>query len=66
MPVWICLTFTLVLNYVRHRKGKSTLCSAGRKVIPPEAFIGLWTALSVWLVPHYCNRAKFPKRGGSR
>lgn len=66
MPVWICLTFTLALNYVRHRKDKSTLCSAGRKVIPAGAFLFGWAALSAWLIPHYCNREKFPTKGGSR
>lgn len=66
MPVWFCLTFTLVLNYRRHRQGKSTLCSAARKHVPAGWFITLWSGLSGWLIPHYCNPAKFPRKGDRR
>jgi len=58
MPVWTCLGATLALNYYRHKKHQSTLCSAARKTIPPEAFLTGWAALTAWLVPHYLKPFK--------
>lgn len=53
MPVWLALGGTLGLNVVRHLRGKSTLCSSARTVVPAWAFDLAWTGLSAWLRPHY-------------
>lgn len=53
MPVWVCMIGTLVLNYVRHRTGRSTLCSSARTRVGPRAFVLGWVTLSAWLLPHY-------------
>lgn len=55
MPVWLALGATLAWNYLRHRTGKSTLCSSGRTRIGWRAFLFLWGGLTGWLVPHYCR-----------
>lgn len=55
MPVWLCLGGTLVLNYWRHKTGRSTLCSTGRERVGPIAFLLGWAAVSGWLLPHYCG-----------
>jgi hypothetical protein len=61
MPVWTALIATLGLNYARHRTGRSTLCSSARapfqvhKAEGRLAFVVGWTALSGWLIPHFCK-----------
>ena len=63
MPVWLALAGTMGLNYARHRKGKSTLCSSARAPLQVHrvegriAFVAGWAALTGWLIPHFC-RAK--------
>lgn len=57
-PVWAMLSATLGLNYYRHRKGKSTLCSGGRKILSPTEFIAGWAVLTGWLIPHFCQWRK--------
>jgi hypothetical protein len=55
MPVWLALSGTLGLNYWRHRKGRSTLCSSARPVISAEKFIFGWGVLTGWIIPHFCK-----------
>lgn len=61
MIVWTALLSTLGLNYVRHRRGRSTLCSVTRRHVPvqtPEGrlvVVVAWGALTGWLIPHLCN-----------
>lgn len=55
MPVWFGLGGLLVWNYRRSLQDKSTLCSHGRKHLPPAVFMAGWLVLSAWLVPHFCN-----------
>lgn len=38
MP-WVGMAATLGWNYSRHRRHKSTLCSATRSVLPPHVLI---------------------------
>lgn len=55
MPVWLALGGTLAYNVSRHLRGKSTLCSSGRTVVPAWA---METALDVGvrvLKRHYRN-----------
>ncbi|GAB7007806.1 hypothetical protein JCM18899A_52820 [Nocardioides sp. AN3] len=62
MIPWCALIATLSLNYARHRRGKSTLCSVTRRHVPvqtPEgraAVILAWSVLSGWLIPHLCSK----------
>lgn len=56
MPVWVALTATLGWNYARHRRGRSTLCSSSRPVIPRPVFVFGWGVLTGWLLPHFCRR----------
>jgi len=53
VPVWVGLAGVLGWNVTRHLLGKSTLCSSGRKTIPPLAFDAGWLALTLWLRHHY-------------
>lgn len=53
MPALLLLASALGLNYHRHRRGRSTICSTCRKHIGPRTFIVGWLALSTWLLPHY-------------
>ena len=55
MRVWGALLGTLGWNYLRHRHGRSTLCSSGRKTIPAWAFCLGWGILTGWLIPHFCK-----------
>jgi hypothetical protein len=63
MIVWGALMGTLGLNYARHRRGRSTLCSVTRRHVPvqrPEgrlAVVVAWGVLTGWLIPHLCNSA---------
>lgn len=58
MPVWAALVGTLGLNYLRHRRGRSTLCSVTRAHLRVHRAEGTavvivgWTALTCWLLPH--------------
>lgn len=40
-------------NYVRHRRGRSTMCSVSRTQVGPVPFVLGWAALTTWLIPHY-------------
>jgi hypothetical protein len=53
MPALVLLASALGLNYARHRRGLSTICSTCRKRVGPRAFLALWLGLSGWLIPHY-------------
>lgn len=55
MPALLLLIASLVVNYVRHRLGKSTICSTCRKRVGPIPFTLGWAALTAWLWPHYCK-----------
>jgi hypothetical protein len=50
---------TLIWNYMRHLRGRSTICSTSRPWVGPIIFCVFWTVLSAWLLPHYMKRAKF-------
>lgn len=54
MPALLLLVGALGLNYYRHRRGCSTICSTCRRRIGPRAFLLGWAVLTAWLVPHYC------------
>jgi hypothetical protein len=56
MPVWVALLGALGWNYARHRRGKSTLCSSTRHVVPDLGFCAGWGVLTGWMIPHYCRR----------
>lgn len=47
------LVAALWWNYVRHRRGGSTMCSATRRRVKPVVFVLGWCVLTVWLLPHY-------------
>lgn len=55
MNPWPFLLGVLGYNYVRGRKGLSTLCSFGRKHVKPWQFCALWGLLTAWLIPHFCQ-----------
>lgn len=41
------------LNYARHKRGKSTICSTTRKAVPtPVAAVGM-TWFLAWFLPHW-------------
>ena len=58
MLPWGALLGTLGLNYWQHKHGKPTICSTGRRFIPPAAFLLGWCFLTGWLVPHYLDGFK--------
>lgn len=58
MPVWGALAATLTLNVARHLRGKSTLCSSARRVLPAPAFVFGWGVLSGFLIPHFCRKVR--------
>lgn len=53
MPALLLLASALGLNYHRHRRGLSTICSTCRKRVGPRAFLVGWAALTAWIAPHY-------------
>jgi hypothetical protein len=53
MPALVLLASALGLNYARHRRGLSTICSTCRRYVGPRLFLVLWVALTGWLAPHY-------------
>lgn len=55
MPVWGALLGTLGYNVARHLRGKSTLCSSARPILPAWAFDLAWGELTKWIRPHYRN-----------
>jgi hypothetical protein len=55
MPALFLLASALGLNYARHRRGRSTICSTCRRFIGPRTFLTGWAALTAWLAPHYCR-----------
>lgn len=63
MP-WLGLASLLGWNLSRHRRGLSTLCSIGRLILPPAAFLAGWAAFNAWFIPHvlrgYPPRARRP------
>ena len=54
MPGLVLLIAGLVTNFIRHRMGRTTICSTSRKVIGPRVFVLGWAALTAWFIPHYC------------
>ncbi len=64
MPVWGALIGTLSLNYLRHRGGRSTLCSSTRTHLRVERTPGRlvvvvgWATLTAWLIPHILEQAR--------
>jgi hypothetical protein len=62
MLPWAALLGTLGLNYARHRRGRSTLCSVTRRHVPvhePEGrlvVVAAWAVLTGWLLPHLCAK----------
>lgn len=55
MPALMLLAGALGLNYARHRRGLSTICSTCRRYVGPRLFFALWAGLSAWLLPHYAR-----------
>ena len=55
MPALLLLLGALGLNYGRHRRGLSTICSTCRRYVGPRLFLALWAALTAWIAPHYCR-----------
>jgi hypothetical protein len=53
MPALLLLASALGLNYARHLRGLSTICSTCRCYIGPRMFLALWAGLTAWLTPHY-------------
>lgn len=49
---WLGLVATLIWNYIQHRRGRPTICSLTRRVLPPWAFIGGWGALTAYMLRH--------------
>lgn len=58
MPPLLGLVASLVLNYIRHRRGATTICSTTRRAIGPKLFVMGWATLTAWLLPHYINPFK--------
>lgn len=58
MPALLTLIAALITNYVRHKTGRSTICSTCRKRLGPKAFVAGWLALTAWFIPHYCKPFK--------
>lgn len=58
----VMLLASLVVNYIQHKRGKSTICSTTRPLIPIPVFLaGVGTFLA-WFVPHWIR----PKLGRRR
>ena len=55
MPPLVLLGATLGLNYARHRRGLSTICSSSRRYVGPSLFLAGWAGLTAYMVPHYCR-----------
>jgi len=55
MPALLLLASALGLNYARHRRGLSTICSTSRRIVGPRLFLIGWAALTAWIAPHYCR-----------
>lgn len=60
MPALLTLVAALVINVLRHKTGRSTICSTTRKRVRPRLFCLGWAALSAWLIPHYCRPFRSP------
>lgn len=58
MPALLLLITSLVVNYLRHKTGRSTICSTCRKRLGPKMFVAGWLALTAWFIPHYCGPFK--------
>ena len=52
MPALLLLATALGLNYARHRRGLSTICSTLRPHLTPWRAVVLWAAVSAWFLPH--------------
>lgn len=55
MPALLLLASALGLNYHRHRRGLSTICSTCRKRIGPRLMTGIWLGVTAWFLPHYAR-----------
>jgi hypothetical protein len=55
MPALLLLIAGLIVNYIRHRLHKSTICSTTRPHVGVIPFTLGWGALTGWLWPHYCR-----------
>lgn len=55
MPALLLLASALGLNFARHRRGLSTICSTCRERIGPRTFLIGWSLLTAWIAPHYCR-----------
>lgn len=53
MPALLLLASALGLNYARHKRGLSTICSTLRPHISPWQMVGLWFGLTSWFLPHW-------------
>ncbi|WP_183092893.1 hypothetical protein [Nocardioides stalactiti] len=49
---WIPLLASLAVNYLQHRRGRATICSVTRRVLPRAAFAALWAAVTTYLAVH--------------
>lgn len=47
------LALVLIWNFIRHRRGKSTICSTTRPLIPAPVFVIGMTGFNVWFIPHW-------------
>jgi hypothetical protein len=54
MP-WLGLGATLAWNLHRHRRGKSTICSITRRVLPKPRFLLGWGVFSWVMIRHILN-----------
>jgi len=55
MPALLLLASALGLNYHRHRRGLSTICSTSRKHIGPRLMVAIVLGFVAWFLPHYCR-----------
>lgn len=53
MPALLLLIASLVLNYLRHRRGKSTICSTTRPLVPAPLFVLGMAWFNAWFIPHW-------------
>lgn len=55
MPALFMLIGSIVWNYLRSRRGRSTICSTSRRHMKPAVLCAGWALLTAWFLPHYCR-----------
>ena len=55
MPGVVGLLGVIALNYLRYRRGLSTICATFRRYVPRWAVVPFVVGLAAYLIPHLRN-----------